>query len=365
MLFSCLVDADYLDTGEYYSSQARTPFRLTDICGKLLESVTTECNSKDRDGLVNQIRRAVFAQCLEKAEMPKGCFSLTVPTGGGKTLSGMALALAHAKQWRLQRVIVVIPYLSIIEQNAAEYRRILDPDKQGIVVEHHSTVPLPEGHEQRERSPLELAAENWDAPVIVTASVQFIESLFASSPSKCRKLHNIAHSVVILDEVQTLPTHLLNPLLNVFRELKENYGVSFLFMTATQPAFRHNAMSLPEGFKPGEVTEIAEEPTRIFTSLQRVDYQRAGVMGWKDLAQRMAALSQVLCVVNVRKHAFTCGKRCAACSRSTSASIFSTSHLPCAPSTVCGHWVRFETHAREASGIASSAACPAGWSPLN
>ena len=251
MLFSCLVDADYLDTSEYYSGEARTPLKLTGICGKLLELLTSECNSKSQEGRVNEIRRAVFAQCLDKAPIKQGCFSLTVPTGGGKTLSGMAFALAHAKRWGIKRVIVVIPYLSIIEQNAAEYRRILDPEDKGVVIEHHSAAPSPDGEEGRNRSPQELAAENWDAPVIVTTSVQFIESLFASSPSKCRKLHNIAHSVVVLDEVQTLPTHLLNPLLSVFRELRENYGVSFLFMTATQPAFRHNATSLPERVQAG------------------------------------------------------------------------------------------------------------------
>jgi len=300
MVLSCLVDADYLDS----SGQTRSVIRLAGICDTLLKRVIKERNSKPTDGTVNQVRHEVFARCLEKAGMHQGFFSLTVPTGGGKTLSGMAFALAHAQRWGLQRVIVVIPYLSIIEQNAGEYRRVLDADKQGIVVEHHSAVPLPDDHEQRNRSPLELAAENWDAPVIVTTSVQFIESLFASFPAKCRKLHNIARSVVIMDEVQTLPSHLLNPLLNVLRELKENYGVSFLFMTATQPAFRHNPIYLSEGFKTGEVTEITQETARTFSSLQRVDYQREDVLDWRTLAERMAALPQALCVVNVRKHAF-------------------------------------------------------------
>lgn len=304
MLFSCLVDADYMDTGEFYAGPAPQPFRLAEICEKLLNSLIKDCDSRDKAGLVNQIRRTVFARCLEKAEMPQGCFSLTVPTGGGKTLSGMAFALAHAKRWGLKRVIVVIPYLSIIEQNAAEYRRVFDPEGRGVVIEHHSAAPFTEEEEGRNRSPQELAAENWDAPVIVTTSVQFVESLFASSPTRCRKLHNIARSVVVLDEVQTLPLHLLNPLLNVFRELRENYGVSFLFMTATQPAFRHHTVSLPNGFRPGEVTEITEKPAGIFASLQRVEYKHEAVLDWKTLANRMAALPQVLCVVNVRKHAF-------------------------------------------------------------
>jgi CRISPR-associated endonuclease/helicase Cas3 len=306
MLFSCLVDADRLDTEEYPARHPRSVTRLVDCCDRLLRWLQAETASKPTDGTVNTIRHAVFAQCLAKGEHKQGFFSLTVPTGGGKTLSGMAFALAHAKQWELKRVIVVIPFLSIIEQNAAEYRRILDPESQGVVVEHHSAVPLPDeqGQENRVPSPLELAAENWDAPIIVTTSVQFIESLFASSPSQCRKLHNIARSVIILDEVQTLPTHLLSPLLSVLRELKENYAVTFLFMTATQPAFRHHPISLPVGFKADEVTEVTEQTVHIFKTLRRVDYQREGVLDWKDLAERMAPLPHALCVVNVRRHAF-------------------------------------------------------------
>lgn len=304
MIFSCLVDADYLDTEKHFTGISRTATRLEQINRQLLERLDAERKSKPLGGKVNQIRSEIFNQCLEKGVQKQGFFSLTVPTGGGKTLSGMAFALAHAQKWNLDRIIVVIPYLSIIEQNAAEYRRILDPGNLGIVVEHHSAVPTLDGNEARERSPLELAAENWDAPIVVTTSVQFIESLFASSPSKCRKLHNISRSIVILDEVQTLPAHLLNPLLNVFRELKENYSASFLFMTATQPAFHYNSVCLSEGFKTGEVTEITEETGNIFSSLRRVDYERAGALEWQTLSERIAALPQALCVVNVRKHAY-------------------------------------------------------------
>ncbi|OFW37587.1 MAG: CRISPR-associated endonuclease Cas3'' [Acidobacteria bacterium RIFCSPLOWO2_12_FULL_60_22] len=304
MIFSCLVDADYLDTEKHSTGISRTATRLEQINDQIMKRLNAERKSKPLGGTVNHIRSEIFNQCLEKASQKQGFFSLTVPTGGGKTLSGMAFALAHAQKWNLDRIIVVIPYLSIIEQNAAEYRRILDPDNLGIVIEHHSAVPVLDDNEARERSPLELAVENWDAPIVVTTSVQFIESLFAASPSKCRKLHNITRSVVLLDEVQTLPTHLLNPLLNVFRELRENYSMSFLFMTATQPAFRHNSACLSEGFKPDEVTEITKETDNIFTSLRRVDYQRAGALEWHALSERIAALQQALCVVNVRKHAF-------------------------------------------------------------
>ena len=276
MLFSALVDADFLDTEAHFKETPRASFELQ--APELLQLLIAEKISKSSEGELNAIRNRIFQQCLEKAQESPGFFSLTVPTGGGKTLSGMAFALAHAAQpqHKLRRIIVVIPYLSIIEQNAAQYRRVLDPESRGIVIEHHSAVNVPEDtSESRPRTPFEkhpdeYAAENWDAPVIVTTSVQFIESMFANRTSRCRKLHNIAHSVVIFDEVQTLPSHLLNPLLNVFRELRDHYGVSFVFSTATQPAFRHRPLSLTEGFKPGEIQEITQDTGKMFSGLRRV-----------------------------------------------------------------------------------------------
>ncbi len=303
MIFSCLVDADYLATESHYMGRDREVVRLADVCDALLDRLLAERAGKPRTGHVNEIRHRIFDQCLHNAKRPQGFFSLTAPTGGGKTLSGMAFALAHAKLHKLDRVIVVIPYLSIIEQNAAEYRRILDPDDRGLIVEHHSAVSPTESTDECEPAPIALATENWDAPIIVTTSVQFIESLFASSPRKCRKLHNIVNSVVVLDEVQTFPTHLLNPLLSVIRELKEHYRVSFLFMTATQPAFRRGP-TLTEGFDAGEITEITEDTPQVFSALRRVTYENAAELDWAALAERMAGLPQVLCVVNVRKHAF-------------------------------------------------------------
>jgi CRISPR-associated endonuclease/helicase Cas3 len=303
MVFSCLVDADYLDAENHYSGSPRPPIRLRDCRDQLLNRILEERASKPSAGELNAVRNSIFNQCVHKAETKPGFFSLTVPTGGGKTLSSMAFALAHARRWDLDHVIVVIPYLSIIEQNASEYRRIMDPSHQGIVVEHHSSVSLADKEQGDGSSIIERASENWDAPIVVTTSVQFIESLFASSPAKCRKLHNIARSVVIFDEVQTLPVHLLNPLLSILRELKEDYGASFLFMTATQPAFRAG-QSLTEGFKDGEVTEVVERPTAVFETLRRVNFKQEGVLDWKSVAARIAATQQVLCVVNVRRHAF-------------------------------------------------------------
>lgn len=302
MLYSCLVDADWLDAERHEAGKERQIIRLAGVIDALIERVNLERHGKSQEGKVNGLRHAVFDQCLEASCDEKGFFSLTVPTGGGKTLSSMAFALAHAKAHALDRVVVVIPYLSIIEQNAAEYRRILDPDGLGLVVEHHSAVPERSEDSNEEASTLSQAADNWDAPVIVTTSVQFVESLFAASPGRCRKLHNIANSLVILDEVQTLPSHLLNPLLHVMKELRRNYGVSFLFMTATQPAFRRGS-SLAEGFVPGEVREIIRDTAELFSALQRVEYHPPEVLEWKALVARLAACPQALCVVNVRKHA--------------------------------------------------------------
>jgi CRISPR-associated endonuclease/helicase Cas3 len=298
LIFSCLVDADWLDAG----GKGRDAPLLEDVLDSLIEKVLDEKETKSKEGIVNSLRHAVFDRCLETASSERGFFSLTVPTGGGKTLSSMAFALAHAKVHGIARIIVVIPYLSIIEQNAAEYRRLLDPDNLGLVVEHHSSVPET-GEESEDRAfSMGKATDNWDAPVIVTTSVQFIESLFAASPGRCRKLHNIANSLVIFDEVQTLPVHLLNPLLNVLREMRQNYGTSFLFMTATQPAFLQST-SLSEGFAAGEVSEIVQDSAGLFTALQRVKYHPPVTLGWPALAFRLAACHQVLCVVNVRKHA--------------------------------------------------------------
>jgi len=302
MLYSCLVDADWLDAERHEAGKERQINRLVGVIDTLIERVNHERQGKSQKGKVNGLRHAIFDQCLEASCGEKGFFSLTVPTGGGKTLSSMAFALAHAKAHGLDRVIVVIPYLSIIEQNAAEYRRILDPDGLGLVVEHHSAVPEHPEDSEEVASTLSQAADNWDAPVIVTTSVQFVESLFAASPGRCRKLHNIANSLVILDEVQTLPSHLLNPLLHVMKELRRNYGVSFLFMTATQPAFRRGP-SLTEGFAPGEMREIIRNTEEIFTALQRVEYHPPEVLAWQSLAARLVACPQALCVVNVRKHA--------------------------------------------------------------
>ncbi|MEW6360491.1 MAG: CRISPR-associated helicase Cas3' [Pyrinomonadaceae bacterium] len=316
MIFSALVDADFLDTEAHYLGRKRPALAKLEA-ERLLSLLDAErqrksTSSRSNNEILNQLRNKIFSQCVEAGAGPQGFYSLTVPTGGGKTISSMAFALAHAARHGLRRVIVVIPYLSIIEQNSTEYRSILDPDNSGIVIENHSAVWIPaeaeeerSASESRERNPLVLAAENWDAPIVVTTSVQFLESLLANRPSKCRKLHNIARSVVIFDEVQTMPQNLLRPLLSVFRELKENYGVTFLFSTATQPAFRKQ-FNLPNGFDKSEVSEIIADPEQLFSHLRRVQYkiEISEPLSFEELARKMSEHEQVLVVVNTRSHAF-------------------------------------------------------------
>lgn len=311
MVFAALVDADRLDTANWPKPVPPDDELSLARSDKLLSRVLAERERKRRskpagemDAELRCLRNDVFDACLKAAALDLGFFSLTVPTGGGKTLSAMAFALAHAKAHGLRRIIVVIPFLSIIEQNACVYREVLGDD---VILEHHSAAPEPDDTDEEEKAALETATENWDAPVVVTTSVQFLESLFANKPSKCRKLHRIAKSVVIFDEVQTLPTHLLAPVLNVFRELQQNYGVSFVFSSATQPAFRKTPQ-LPDGFTPEEMREIAPEPPKLFQALRRVDYhfpEAEQTLDWPELAQRLAAERQALCVVNLRRHAAT------------------------------------------------------------
>lgn len=312
MLFSLLVDADRLNSEEWekrqlFGSQWKRKVVLFEPRG-LLQKLREERAKKSataKNAEIKELRNGIFEACLNKGEKsPQGFFSLTVPTGGGKTLSSMAFALAHAKKHSLRRVIVVIPYLSIIEQNAKEYRDIFGKEN---VLEHHSAVDVSRSDEDPvQAQDIEKAMENWDVPIVVTTSVQFIETLFSASPAQARKLHNIAQSVVIFDEVQTLPTHLLEPLLDVLRELKNRYGVSFVFCSATQPAFKKTT-NLKNGFVDDEIIEIAPNPDILYQSLQRVKYtveRFDSQWTWQDLAQKMIKHNQVLCILNLRRQAY-------------------------------------------------------------
>ncbi len=242
-IFSVLVDADRLDTEAFCDpSKAvlRRQFSSIKTLRNRLESFVTNkidgLSSPETAKPVNLLRAQVLEACRAATNLSPGVFSLTVPTGGGKTLSAMSFALGHAEHHGLRRVIVVIPYTSIIEQNADVYRQALGTEN---VVEHHSNLD-PEkskseyGEELTRRH--ELACENWDAPVIVTTTVQFFESLFSNHPSRCRKIHNIARSVIILDEVQSLPPGFLLSILEALNELTAHYGCSIVLSTATPPA---------------------------------------------------------------------------------------------------------------------------------
>ncbi len=261
--------------------------RLTSALNKLIGSAS--------DTPINEYRTTILTNCLDVAESPQGLFSLTVPTGGGKTLSSLAFAIKHALKHGLDRIIYVIPYTSIIEQNATVFRDILGED---AVLEHHSNFePKEEDHRSR------LAAENWDAPLIVTTNVQFFESFYRYRPSRCRKIHNIAKSVVILDEAQMLPVPLLRPCMEVLRELSSTYRTTIVLCTATQPALSTN-----ENFKDGldGVREIIPDPAKLYNLynlFKPIHLEILPAISDDVLSGRLKAHNQVLCIVNTRKHA--------------------------------------------------------------
>ena len=306
MLFSCLVDADYLDTEAFYRRAEGQPSareRSTPSLQALCKRLDLYLNSLDSNRPVNVVRGQILAHVRKQAGQSSGLFSLTVPTGGGKTLASLAFALDHAIARGLRRVIFVIPFTSIVEQNAAVFRRALGNLGANAVLEHHSafveTAPPagdPERYQAQEK--LRLAMENWDAPIVVTTAVQFFESLFAARPSSCRKLHNIAGSVVILDEAQTLPLHLLRPCVAAIDELARNYRSSIVLCTATQPALR----DLPGGLQQ-PVRELAPVPDALFSQLERVRVRHVGELDDGALAAHMRSREQVLCIVNNRRHA--------------------------------------------------------------
>jgi CRISPR-associated endonuclease/helicase Cas3 len=295
MVYSCLVDADFLDTERFMDeeeSQWRQGYPSLEILHAKLKAHLEQLTAKASTTPINGHRADILNQCLSAADLPPGLFSLTVPTGGGKTLSSLAFALKHALRFGKKRIIYVIPYTSIIEQNAAVFRDILGA---GAVLEHHSNYE-PEEEDHRSR----LASENWDVPLIVTTNVQFFESLFGNRSSRCRKIHRIANSVVILDEAQMLPVPLLKPSLEALRELALNYRTTIVLCTATQPA-----LSTSETFKDGleGVREITPDPTALYQAFKRVDTVKLPSLADDELAERLNEYRQVLCVVNTRKHA--------------------------------------------------------------
>lgn len=299
-LFSALVDADFLDTEGHFSPK-QTEMRSHDhdliTLAQLFKQAQTRIMD-EADGKLNQIRAEIYLACLKAANFSPGFFRLTIPTGGGKTRSGMAFALHHAIIYKKERVIVALPYTSIIDQTAQVYRDIFGPAN---VLEHHSAA-IPEESELNfvQQQWARLAAENWDAPIVVTTTVQLFESLFAHKPSKCRKLHNLVNSVIILDEVQTLPTGLLGPILEVLQRMVDRYGVSLVLSTATQPALVNSDSPYFKGLR-GDIREIVPNPTHYFQALKRVTYEKPQeTWSWSRVAQEMNAARQCLTVVNTK-----------------------------------------------------------------
>jgi len=296
LLFSCLVDADFLDTEKFmdegkHGRRANYP-SLPKLVAEFDRHMTGKA-AKASDTPVNRIRAEVLRQCRDKAAEPSGLFSLTVPTGGGKTLSSMAFALNHAMHHGKGRVIYVIPYTSILEQTANEFRKIFGNEN---VIEHHSNLD-PDKEDSRSR----LATENWDAPIVVTTNVQFFESLFAAKTSRCRKLHNIVNSVVVLDEAQLLPPEFLAPILHVMQDLSHNYKVSFVLPTATQPAFSPRPKFA--GLK--DVSELMDNPGQLYANLKRVEAELPADFNaartWESIAEDLQQYDSILCIVNSRK----------------------------------------------------------------
>ena len=301
MLFSCLVDADYTDTGAFMDNSPYLPASSSSMEELWRRLETYVSGWFPPKGALNMQRCVILEQCMSAgAQYGPGLFTLTVPTGGGKTVASLSFALAQAKARRMKRIVYVIPYTSIIEQTAQAFREILGDEN---VLEFHSGVQFDQQEDDAsspEAVPLTRSVETWDVPVIVTTAVQFFESLYACQPSKCRKLHNLAQSVLIFDEAQMLPLPYLRPCVWAIAQLVRHYGASAVLCTATQPAldpiFQEFAPEIP-------IREICPMAEAHWESFRRVSFQQAGTLSWMDLAARLQQQEQVLCVVNTRRAA--------------------------------------------------------------
>lgn len=308
MLFSALVDADFLDTEAYMDGARATARQGAPDIAALQGLLTRHMDRLTRlDSPVNRARAQVLAQCRAKAQLAPGVFTLTVPTGGGKTLSSLSFALDHAIAHGKQRVIVAIPYTSIIEQTADVFRAVFQSLGEDAVIEHHSNA---DAEPERENARSRLACENWDAPLIVTTNVQLFESLFARKTSRCRKLHRLADSVIVLDEAQLLPVDHLQPIVDVLRYLVEDHGVSLLLCTATQPVLSARPrFDAQRGLRRGlpAATEIIEDVPALYRALERVRVLLPSELNtpraWPELAAEIAGHEAVLAIVSRRADA--------------------------------------------------------------
>lgn len=304
LLFSALCDADFLDTEAFFDpNRAQLRSRgvpLSELARRISTHVDQVTTSAAKTS-VNTLRSEIRLAALNQTKVSPGIFTLTVPTGGGKTLTAMEFALHHAVCHGLRRVIVALPFTAILEQSADVYRRAFDlSDKDFTVLEHHATLdPL------RETAQSRIACENWDAPIVVTTNVQLLESLFARRTSKCRKLHNIAQSVIILDEAQTVPRGFVAPTTDMLQTLVQHYGCSIVLCTATQPALLRSQLG-SAGFD--RVTEIAPDPQRLAQQLRRVDVDwslATNITSYQTLADQLADEPDVLAIVHRRDDAKT------------------------------------------------------------
>jgi CRISPR-associated helicase Cas3/CRISPR-associated endonuclease Cas3-HD len=306
MLFSCLVDADFIATEWFLDKKRRRERgrrlpRPSDLAPLLRAYLGTRFGAPDTE--INRQRAAIREACQAAANEGPGVFSLSVPTGGGKTLSSLSFALEHAAKHDLARVIYAVPYTAIIEQIADEFRKALAVAGDDVVLEHHSAAEPPPADETRLVGPqrLYLATENWDAPLIVTTTVQLFESLFAARPSRCRKLHNLARSVIVLDEVQALPIGQLHACLASLGELVSRYGATVVLCSATVPDFKASSVlnaALPEP------RSVVPQTSALHAAFTRVRSEcAADPLDDEMLAARLAEAPQVLCIVDTRAHA--------------------------------------------------------------
>ena len=316
MLFSCLIDADWEDTRKFYQGSTENTYPSLNTLQKKLKKYLDTLSTLQKNK-INETRNQILQSAISAGTKRRGLFTFTVPTGGGKTLSSLAFALRHALHHNLDRIIYVIPFISITEQTAKIFQDILGNDS---ILEHHSSFQSINDEFYSGKDNLKLMKQRWDAPIIVTTAVQFFESLFSNRPSQCRKLHNIINSVVILDEAQTLPTHLLRPTVNMLEILTEYFGVTILLCTATQPALLES-----QNFKNGlkNVIEIIKNPMELASKMKRTKIISIGKIDYQQLVERLVhgvnhfaeipnntdgkslnTHNQVLCIVNTRKHAY-------------------------------------------------------------
>ena len=298
-LFSCLVDADYLDTENFMSNGAVLRDSGEDLT-YLLNLLNKHIEKwQNPSGKLNILRTQMLNECID---VGKNCneklFTLTVPTGGGKTISSMAFALNYAVKHSKKRIIYVIPYTSIIEQNAEVFRKIFGMNN---VLENHSNVDF-DSLDNETKIQMMLAAENWNSPIVVTTAVQFFESMFSNKPSKCRKIHNIADSVVIFDEAQMLPLDYLLPCATAIRQLAENYNSAVVLCTATQPNFQ-SILNLTEKTNKLQLTEICKSAEKMADDFRRVNFKYEGKLEDDEIALELKQCKQVLCIVNKKAHA--------------------------------------------------------------